>query len=79
MLRAVNLDTTNVVISNPDHGEMYLIQNYVIKFVRQVGGFLRVLQISSTEKTDHHDIAKILLRVALTTINQSIEIYLRIH
>ena len=38
--------TTNVVSSNPAHGEMYSLQRYVIKFVsdlRQVGGFLRVL------------------------------------
>jgi hypothetical protein len=36
--------TTIVVSSNPVHGEVYLIQRYVIKFVsylRQVGGFLR--------------------------------------
>ena len=36
-----------VVSSNPVHGEMYLIQHYVIKFVsdlRQVGGFLQVLR-----------------------------------
>jgi len=39
--------TTNVVSSNPAHGEVYSIQHYVIKFVsdfRQVGGFLWVLQ-----------------------------------
>ena len=38
---------TNVVTLNPAHGEVYLIQHYVIKFVsnlRQVGGFLRVLR-----------------------------------
>jgi hypothetical protein len=38
--------TTKVVSSNPAHGEVYLKQHYVIKFVsglRQVGGFLRVL------------------------------------
>ena len=38
--------TTNVVSSNPSHGDVYSIQHYVIKFVsdvRQVGGFLRVL------------------------------------
>jgi hypothetical protein len=43
---------------------------YVIKFVndlRQVGGFLRVLQVSSTNKTDCHDITEILLKVALST------------
>jgi hypothetical protein len=35
--------TTKAVSSNPVHGEVYLIQHYVIKFVtdlRQVGGFL---------------------------------------
>jgi hypothetical protein len=39
--------TTNVVSSNPAHGEVYSIQHYVIKFVsdlRQVGSFLRVLR-----------------------------------
>jgi hypothetical protein len=39
--------TTNVVSSNPDHSEVYLIQHYVIKFVsdlRQVGGFLWTLR-----------------------------------
>ena len=39
--------TTKVVSLNPDHGEVYSIQHYVIKFVsdlRQVCGFLRVLQ-----------------------------------
>jgi hypothetical protein len=38
--------TTQSVSSYPAHGEVYLIQLYVIKFVsdvRQVGGFLRVL------------------------------------
>jgi hypothetical protein len=37
------LITTNVVISNTVHGEVYSIQHYVIQFVsdlRQVGGFL---------------------------------------
>ena len=36
--------------------------------LRQVGGFLRV---SSTNKTDRHDIAEILLKVELNTINQT--------
>ena len=39
--------TTNVVSSNPVYGEVYSTQHYVIKFVsdlRQVSGFLRVLQ-----------------------------------
>jgi len=63
-----------------NHGEVYWIQHYVIKIVsdlRQVGGFLRVLLISSTNKTDHHDIAKIVWKVALntTTITQSLSSY----
>ena len=39
--------TTDVVSSNPVHGEVYSIQLCVIKFVsdlRQVDGFLRVLR-----------------------------------
>jgi hypothetical protein len=45
--------TTNVVSSNPAHGEVYSIQHYVIKFVsylRQVGGFLRVLRFPPPTK-----------------------------
>ena len=53
-------------------GEVYSIQHYVIKFVsdlRQVGGFLRYCTpVSSTNKTDRHDITEILLKVALNTI-----------
>jgi hypothetical protein len=47
------------------------VQYYVIKVVsdlRQVGGFLKV---SSTNKTDRHDITEILLKVALNTIKQT--------
>jgi len=43
----INYITTKVVSSNPVHGEVYLIQHYVIKFVshlRKVGGFLWVLR-----------------------------------
>ena len=49
------------------------MQHYVVEFetdLRQVGGFFRVLPVSSTTKTDHHDITEILLKVALNTINQ---------
>jgi len=45
--------TSKVVISKPVHGEVYLIQYYVIKFVRdvrQVGGFLRVLRFPTPMK-----------------------------
>jgi hypothetical protein len=58
--------TTNVVNSNLVHREVYLMQIYVIKFVsdlRQVGGFLRM--VSSSNKTDRHDITEILLKVPL--------------
>ena len=54
--------TTKVVSSNPVHGEVYLIQHYVIKFVSdlwQVGGFLKV-----------QNITEILLKVQLSTIHQ---------
>jgi hypothetical protein len=40
--------TTEVMSPNSSYGEVYSIQHYVIKFVsdlRQVGGFLRVLQV----------------------------------
>ena len=42
-------------------------QHYVIKFVSdlwQVGGFLEGHPVSSTNKTDRHDITEILLKVA---------------
>ena len=57
-----------VVSSNPVHGKVYSIQHYVIKFVsdlRPVGGFHRCTPVSSTTKTDRHDIIEILLKVAL--------------
>jgi hypothetical protein len=69
------LITAKVVSLNPDHGEVYSIQHYVIKFVsdlRQVSGFLWVLWFSPPIKTDRHDITEILLKVALSTINQTI-------
>jgi hypothetical protein len=42
--------------------------------LRQVSGFLRVLwvnQVSSTNKTDRHDITEIVLKVTLNNINQA--------
>ena len=55
-----------------DQGEVYSIQHYVIKFVSD---FLETGQwfspgppVSSTNKTDCHDIAEILLKVTLNTI-----------
>jgi hypothetical protein len=51
-----------------------LLSHCVIKFVsdlRQVGVFSLYTPVSSTNKTDRHNIAEILLKVALIT-NQSI-------
>jgi hypothetical protein len=48
--------------SNPTRSDLYSIQEYVIQFaseLRQDGGFLRV---SSTNKTDLHEIVEILWR-----------------
>jgi hypothetical protein len=59
---------TEVVSFNPVHGEVYSIQHNVIKFVsdwRQVGGFF---MIAFTNTTDRHNIAELLLKVALNTI-----------
>ena len=59
---------------NPIHGKVYLIQHYVIKFVsdlRHVVSFLQGIPVSSTDKTDCHDITEILLKVLLNTINQT--------
>jgi hypothetical protein len=47
------------------------MQHYVIKFVsdlQQVGGFPLSTPVSSTNKTDRHDITEILLKVVLNTI-----------
>ena len=44
--------TTKVTSSNPVHGEVYLIQHYVIKFVsdmRQVGEFFPGTTVSGIE------------------------------
>jgi len=56
------LITTHVVVSNPAHGDVYFIQQYVktiVSYMQQVGGFLR----------EHcflrHDITEILLKMAL--------------
>ena len=65
--------TSKVVSSNSSHNKVFSIQHYLIKFVsdlRQGGGlFSPGTSISSTNKTDHHDIAEILLKVVLNTKN----------
>jgi hypothetical protein len=50
------------------------VQHYVIQFfsdLRQVGGFSPGPTVSSTNKTDRHDITEILLNLALNTIKQT--------
>ena len=54
------LITTNVVSSNLGHSDLYSIQ--------AVRWFSLDTPISSTNKTDRHDIPEILLKVALNTI-----------
>ena len=65
--------TTNLSL-NPVNDEVYTIQYYVVKFVsdlRQVGRlFSPGTPVSSSNKTDRHDITEILLKVALSTIDQ---------
>ena len=49
---------------------MKVIQSvYISQYLRQFGGFFPV---SSSHRTDHHDITDTLLKVALKTINQTI-------
>ena len=65
------LITPKVESLNLTHGEVYSIQHYVMKFVsdlQQVNCFLQVLLVSSSNKTDCHDITEILLKVALNII-----------
>jgi hypothetical protein len=70
------------VSSNPAHDEVYSIQHFVIKFIsdlRQVGVFPGT-PVSSTNKTDRHDITEILLKVTLNTIplSQYVKIFLHL-
>ena len=72
--RVVTIVWYDVVSSNPVHGKVFSIQNYLIKIVsdsRQVGGFSQGTPVSSINKADRHDITEIVLKVALNTINQT--------
>jgi len=53
---------TNVSL-NPTHGEVYLMQHYVIVSVT-----CNMSVVSSTNKTDRNNITEILLKVTLNTI-----------
>ena len=71
-----------VVNSHPTHDEVYSIQHYyVIKFVSEIcDRFSPGTTVSSTNKTDHHDIhiTEILLKMALNTLTLThINIYFK--
>ena len=57
-----------VVHSNQAHGEVYLIQHYVIKCVSDLRQFSLGTPVSSNNKTDYPHITGILLKVAFNTI-----------
>ena len=60
--------------SNLVRGEVYSIQHYVIKVCQWLATgrwFSPGTQVSTTNKTDRNEIAEILLKVALNTINQT--------
>jgi hypothetical protein len=46
-----------------DHMVVWFTTTYAISDLQQVGGFLRVLRVSSINRTDRHDIAEILLKL----------------
>ena len=63
--------TTNIVSSNPAHDEVYSIQHLCDKILQRLAAgrwFSPGTPISSTNKTDCHDIIEILLKVALNTL-----------
>jgi hypothetical protein len=47
-----------------------LDKHHVIKFVSDLRWFSAGIPVSSTNKTDCHDITEVLLKVAVNTINQ---------
>jgi hypothetical protein len=53
---------------NPAHGKVYLIQHYVMKLVSVSWWLFTGTPVSSTNKTDCHDITEILLTVMFNTI-----------
>ena len=51
--------------------------NKIVSVLRQVGGFLQVFTVYSTNKTDRHDITEILLKVVLNTITPTPNTHIR--
>jgi hypothetical protein len=65
--------TTNIVSSSPARGVLdTTLCDEVCQCLATGWWFIPVTMVSSTNKTDHHDIAKILLKVALNTINPTL-------
>jgi len=62
--------TTKVVSSNPTYDVAYSTQHYVINFSVTCAGqwFSLGTRVSSTNKTDRHDVTVILLKVAMNTL-----------
>ena len=59
---------------NLDHGDSYSMQLFVVKFVsylRFVGGFLSDYSVSTTNKTEIHDIVEIVLKVTVKILTQN--------
>jgi len=64
--------TTKSVSLNHTHGEVYSTQHDVIKFVsdlRQIGWFSPGTSISSTNKTDRHDIIENIVKSGIKHYN----------
>jgi hypothetical protein len=68
---------TKVVSSNPSHGEVFSIQHVVIKFAIDLQATGRWFPpgstVSSINKALCHNIAEILLKVALSTIALAVQ------
>ena len=61
--------TTDVLDSNPAQGEVYWIQHYkVCQWLAAGRWFSPGTPVTSTNKTDRHDITEILLKMACNTI-----------
>ena len=78
--RMVVVFTTTYAIS-AEVDEVYSIQHYVIKVCQWLAigkWFSSGSPVSSTNKTDRHDITEILLKVALNIINQTNQLYIQL-
>ena len=67
-LPMLSLPITTEVNLNPSHGELYSLCDKVCQWLAASLWFSPGTTVSSTNKTDRHDISEILLKVALNTI-----------